>query len=295
MRRTAFQVLLAITVIILPTVSAAQSEKRITMIYDAFGPRSALKMDWGFAALIEYDGRRILFDTGNNAKTFAHNIQELGIDLTRLDAVVISHRHGDHTSGLNHLLQVNSTVKIYAPAEGAFFKSKTPLAFLKREPGLPDHMAYYQGRQPDIFETGSPWQDANFEIVADTKEILPGFFILTTKSEKPGTRDMNELSLAIRTPEGLAVVVGCSHPGVEKILEGAAKIDRQLYTVTGGFHLVTTAPEEVQRVAALLDETLKIKRVAPGHCTSEIGFKTLMSRFKDRFDEVGVGQSIKLP
>src|SRR5712691_10399702 len=90
--------------------------------YDAFGAPSALVKDWGFAAFVEYGGKRILFDTGNNAKIFEHNVKQLGIDLTRLDAVVISHRHGDHTSGLTYLLEVNSEVKIYAPQEGAFFK-----------------------------------------------------------------------------------------------------------------------------------------------------------------------------
>lgn len=50
-----------------------------------------------------------------------------------------------------------------------------------------------------------------------------------------------------------------------------------------------------QKVASLLDETLKIKGVAPGHCTSELGFKVLMERFKDRFDKAGVGQVIQLP
>jgi 7,8-dihydropterin-6-yl-methyl-4-(beta-D-ribofuranosyl)aminobenzene 5'-phosphate synthase len=252
-------------------------------------------MDWGFAAFIEYDGRRILFDTGNNAQNFAHNVKELGVDLTRLDAVIISHRHGDHTSGLNHLVQVNPKVRIYAPQEGAYFNSRTPLAFLKREPGLPPTMSYYRGQQPEAFVSGSPWPDANFEIVSEQKEIFPGFFVLTTRSDKPGTRDMNELSLAIRTPEGLAVIVGCSHPGVEKILQAATKIDPRLYTVTGGFHLVVTPPEEVRRVAAVLDESLKIKRVAPGHCTSELGFKILMERFGNRFDQVGVGQKIDLP
>jgi 7,8-dihydropterin-6-yl-methyl-4-(beta-D-ribofuranosyl)aminobenzene 5'-phosphate synthase len=273
----------------------AQTEKRVTILYDAFGPPSALKMDWGYAAFIEYGGRRILFDTGNNAKIFEHNVKELGVDLKRLDAVIISHRHGDHTSGLNYLLQVNPAVKIYAPVEGAYFKGKTPPIFLKREPGLSPTMSYFRGQQPESFVAGSPWQDANFEIISDLTEIFPGFFVLTTKSDKPGTVDMNELSLAIRTPEGLAVVVGCSHPGVEKILEFAAKIDPQLYMVTGGFHLVVTPPEEVRRVAETLDETLKIKRVAPGHCTSELGFKVLMERFKDRFDQAGLGQAIKLP
>jgi 7,8-dihydropterin-6-yl-methyl-4-(beta-D-ribofuranosyl)aminobenzene 5'-phosphate synthase len=51
---------------------------------------------------------------------------------------------------------------------------------------------------------------------------------------------MNELSLAISTPKGLAVVVGCSHPGVEKILEQAMRIDSRLYSVMRGFHLVRT-------------------------------------------------------
>lgn len=274
---------------------AAQTDNRVTIVYDAFGPPSTLKMDWGFAAFIEYGGRRILFDTGNNAKTLEHNIRNLGIDLKRLDGVIISHRHGDHTSGLNYLLQENPSVTIYAPVEAAYFRGKTPVVFLKREAGLPPSMSYYRGKEPESFVTGSPWQDANFEIVAETREILPGFFVLTNKSEKPGTRDMNELSLAIRTPQGLAVVVGCSHPGVEKILEAAAKIDPQLYSVTGGFHLVVTPLEEVRRVATVLDETLKVKRIAPGHCTSELGFKVLMDRFKDRFDQAGLGQSIQLP
>ena len=288
--------LLCLAVALCYALSAnAQSEKRIAILYDAFGPPSSLKMDWGFAALIEYNARRILFDTGNNARIFEHNVNQLNVDLTKLDAVVISHRHGDHTSGLNYLLKANPTVKIYAPLEGAYFNSPSPVAFLQRTPGLPPNMSYYHGAQPDVFRSGSPWPEANFEIVRETTEIFPGFFVLTTVSQKPGTRDMNEVSLAIRTPEGLAVVVGCSHPGVEKILENAAAIDPQLYTVTGGFHLVVTPAQEVQQVAATLHDKLKIKRVAPGHCTSELGFKVLMEQFQDRFDQAGLGQTISLP
>jgi len=126
-------------------------------------------------------------------------------------------------------------------------------------------------------------------------KIFPGFYVLTTRSQKPGTLEMNETSLAIRTPKGLAVVVGCSHPGVEKILEEAARIDPQLYTVTGGFHLVMTPREEVQRVADVLRDSLKVERVAPGHCTSELGFAVFLERYKDRFDQAGVGAVIALP
>ena len=84
---------------------------RVTILYDAFGPRRDLTRDWGFAALVEYGGKRILFDTGNNADIFAHNVKALGIDLKRLDFVVVSHRHGDHTAGLNYLLRVNPKVR----------------------------------------------------------------------------------------------------------------------------------------------------------------------------------------
>jgi len=283
---------------LLLTVSApvnAQQAKRITILYDAFGASSALVKDWGFAALVEYGGKRVLFDTGNNAKIFEHNTERLGIDLKRLDAVVISHRHGDHTSGLIYVLEVNAGVKIYVPQESSFFKAPMSLGFLAPYPGLPTELRYYDGKPPEQLISGTPWEKADFQMVTKALEISPGFFVLTTRSQKPGSLEMNELSLAVRTAKGLAVVVGCSHPGVEKILEEAAKIDPQLYTVTGGFHLVLTPREEIERVATVLHDSLRIERVAPGHCTSELGFAVFLDRFKDRFDRAGLGRIISLP
>jgi len=275
--------------------SYADEPRRITNIYDAFGAPSTLQQDWGFAALIEYAGKRILFDTGNDAGIFKHNVKQLDIDLSRLDVVVISHRHGDHTSGLKYLLEVNPRVKIYAPLEGAFFKSALPKEFLARFPGLPPNLQYYGGKQPERWRSGTPWEQAQFEVVAKTTEIFPGFHVLTTKSQRPGTLEMNELSLAVQTPKGLAVVVGCSHPGVENILAAAAKIDPHLYTVMGGFHLVVTPEAEVRRVALVLRDELQVERVAPAHCTSELGFAVFLESYKDHFDGAGLGAVIPLP
>jgi 7,8-dihydropterin-6-yl-methyl-4-(beta-D-ribofuranosyl)aminobenzene 5'-phosphate synthase len=276
--------------------AGAQQPQRITILYDAFGAKPGeLEMDWGFAALVEYGGKRILFDTGNDAQIFASNVKKAGVDLARLDAVVISHRHGDHTSGLNHLLDVNPGVKIYAPVEGAFFKGPVPRGFLTRYDRLPAEMRYFGGKEPARFVTGTPWEKANFEVIAGRTEIFAGFFILTTQSQKPGTMEMNELSLAFRTPQGLAIVAGCSHPGVEKVLENAAGIDPRLYTVTGGFHLVLAERPEIQRVASVLHDRLKVQRVAPGHCTGELGFGIFMERFKNRFDRAGLGAVLPLP
>lgn len=95
----------ALAALLVPASAAAAG--RIVTLYDAFGATAALEKDWGYSALVDYGGRRILFDTGNDAGIFERNVRRLGVDLRRLDAVVISHRHGDHTTGLSHLLAVN--------------------------------------------------------------------------------------------------------------------------------------------------------------------------------------------
>jgi 7,8-dihydropterin-6-yl-methyl-4-(beta-D-ribofuranosyl)aminobenzene 5'-phosphate synthase len=82
-----------------PAARAQASPAQITVLYDAFGKTSTMTKDWGFAAYIEYGDKRILFDTGNSAEIFAHNVAAKGIDLTKLDFAVVSHRHGDHTAG----------------------------------------------------------------------------------------------------------------------------------------------------------------------------------------------------
>ena len=102
-------------------VAAQERPARVTIISDAFGKESALERSWGYAALVEYGGRRILFDTGGKKSAFVDNTKKLSIDLRSLDFVVLSHRHGDHTGGVTHLLEVNPTVKIYAPVETGSF------------------------------------------------------------------------------------------------------------------------------------------------------------------------------
>ena len=130
--------------------SAGATQDRITILYDAFGKPSGMKEDWGYSALVEYGGKRILFDTGNNAEIFAQNVKVSGIDLKKLDFAVISHRHGDHTGGMNYLLTVNSQVKIFAPKEGlgGVFGASLPGTFYRQDASLPDDMRYYNGKPP---------------------------------------------------------------------------------------------------------------------------------------------------
>src|SRR5262249_7728139 len=96
---------------------AESSTAQITVLYDAFGKTSTMTKSWAFSGLIKYGGKRILFDTGNNGKIFATNDAPKGSCLSQLNFAVLPHRHGDHTSGLNHLLKITPAVKIYAPQE----------------------------------------------------------------------------------------------------------------------------------------------------------------------------------
>jgi metal-dependent hydrolase (beta-lactamase superfamily II) len=95
--------------------TAVAAESKITILYDAFGDDPAMKKDWGFSALVEVAGKRILFDTGKDRDIFAANVKAKNIDLTNLGFVVLSHRHSDLMAGLSHVLSVNPKVKIYAP------------------------------------------------------------------------------------------------------------------------------------------------------------------------------------
>src|SRR6266699_1529917 len=107
--------------------AAADAKGQITILYDAFGKDASMRKDGGFSALVEIAGKRILFDTGDNSDIFAANVKAKNVDLTNLDFVVLSHRHGDHMAGLTHVLSVNPKVKIYAPKEGfGIFGSSLP-------------------------------------------------------------------------------------------------------------------------------------------------------------------------
>lgn len=130
---------------------------RITILYDAFGDRPGLVRDWGFAALVEYGGKRILFDTGNDAATFEHNVRALHADLRRLDFVVVSHRHGDHTGGLAYLLKVNPGVRIYAPKENfGSFGAEIPSGLRADDSALPRRKRYYDGALPAAITSSTP-------------------------------------------------------------------------------------------------------------------------------------------
>jgi 7,8-dihydropterin-6-yl-methyl-4-(beta-D-ribofuranosyl)aminobenzene 5'-phosphate synthase len=282
-----------------PQAAAQVAPARVTIIYDGFGKPSNLARGWGYSALIEYGGKRILFDTGGRDRAFAENAGKLGINLKSLDFVVISHRHGDHTSGLAYVLQQNPNVKIYAPVETGSFGTPvgppTSKLLERRVADAPDDLRYFGWNYPDKYTVDSPWPGANISLVDKPVEVMPGFFLFRTVSEKKGTLELNEISMAIKTPKGLVVVVGCSHPGIEKILAAAAQIDPNIYSVFGGLHLVDVSDQEVIQIVDNFQHKWKIQRVAAGHCSGEFAQAEFKKQFGARHDHSGVGEIIALP
>jgi 7,8-dihydropterin-6-yl-methyl-4-(beta-D-ribofuranosyl)aminobenzene 5'-phosphate synthase len=275
---------------------AADFSGRITILYDAFGKDSAMKKDWGFSALVEVAGKRILFDTGNDRDIFAANVKAKGVDLTKLDFVVMSHRHSDHMAGLSYLLSVNPKVKIYAPKDGfgGIYGSSLPSSFYRKDNALPPEMRYYGGTPPENVNLGTAWQGGNFELIDKTTEIAPGITLIALVSDVPGTKELKELSLAVNTPGGIVLVVGCSHPGIERIVEAAASINPKIQLIAGGFHLVVATDDVVSKVVASLKDAFKVENVAPGHCTGEPTFAALKQVFGGRYIYAGVGTTLAL-
>ncbi len=277
------------------TATSAPAEPHITVLYDAFGKPSAMQKDWGYAALIEYGGKRILFDTGDNPDILAKNVKAKGVDLSKLDFVVMSHRHGDHMGGMDYLLSVNPKVKIYAPKENfGVYGFSLPSKFYRKAESLPPEQRYYDGSPPEIMKFGSAWPGANFELIDKTTEVAPGIHLIALVSDKPTTLELKELSLALDTPNGIVLVVGCAHPGIDKIVEAATAINKHIHFIAGGFHLVVAQDDAIGKIVNQLHDTYQVEYIAPGHCTGEPTFVALKQAFGDHYLYAGLGTTIQL-
>jgi len=273
-----------------------QAQDKVTILYDGFGESTQLTKDWGFSALVEHNGKRILFDTGNNAAIFEHNVKALGVDLTKLDFVVISHRHADHTTGLRYVLSVNPNVTVYVPVDGSngFGGAPIPDAYFRADDSLPTKMRYFGGAAPDHLAFGKLYDTGNFVLVSQQVQLAPDIFLIRTVSQNPGTLELPELSLAIKRSNGLLLVVGCSHPGIETILQAASVVDPRTEIVFGGLHLVTTPIPAIDALVDSLKTKWKVQRIAPGHCTGEPAFARLKAAYGESYLYAGLGTTVEI-
>jgi 7,8-dihydropterin-6-yl-methyl-4-(beta-D-ribofuranosyl)aminobenzene 5'-phosphate synthase len=146
---------------------------------------------------------------------------------------------------------------------------------------------------PELIRHGTPWRDAAFQPLEETAEIAPGVVAVHTVSETAGTREMPELTLSLRGEAGQAIVTGCSHCGIEKILAAARAEGTPVRCIFGGLHLVLAPAAEIERVATALRDRFGVATIAPGHCTGEPGFDALRRAFGERYRYAGLGTRLE--
>lgn len=234
--------------------------------------------EWGFSALVEADGRRVLFDTGLRPETVLQNARELGIDLSSVTDVVLSHHHGDHTGGLLALRRELSK------------KSPTAMSRIHVAPGI-----FLSRRRPDSGEelnstiaVKSSMEATGAVFVEHPKpeEILPGIWLtgpvprpnperywgapasIVTGSGLVPDSIPEDMTLLVNTDKGFVVVAGCGHAGTVNTVEYARRIlgAKPAYAIIGGLHLFAAPDSALAWTAARL-RSARLGYLLGAHCT----------------------------
>jgi len=229
--------------------------------------------EWGYAALVEVDGNQILFDTGYRPQTVLQNAKELGVDLSRVEHVILSHNHGDHTGGLETLRKA--------------LKEKNPKALSKIHVGK-GIFAQRVGRSNRMMEIKKRLESdgVTFYIHEDASEIFPGVWLTGNVERKSEEKNWSgrgqihshdgviedivkeDLSLAIYTNKGFVLISGCGHAGIINTMEHiVAKIHKgKIDTAIGGFHLINADDDQLKWTATKL-KYFGLNKMVGAHCT----------------------------
>jgi 7,8-dihydropterin-6-yl-methyl-4-(beta-D-ribofuranosyl)aminobenzene 5'-phosphate synthase len=233
---------------------------RFTILYDNYLYKEGTTPDWGFSCLIEGTEKTILFDTGTQPQILMHNINFLNVDLSKVQQIVISHIHGDHTGGLSAVLERNHDVTVFIPIS---FPSEFVLRLEKLK--------------------------AKVQTVDKPLEICRNVYLTGEMGDA-----IKEQSLVIDTPKGLIIVTGCSHPGIVNILKLAKQImDRPIYLVFGGFHLMDKSDAELQKVLESFKE-LKVEKCGATHCTGDKAIAMFKKAFGENYVPMGTGKIFEI-
>ena len=271
----------------------------LTVLVENTTKRPRLIAEHGLSLLVEAEGKCLLFDTGQG-RTLLPNAEELEVDLSCLDRIVLSHGHFDHTGGLLGLLGHIAGCEVLAHAD-ALEPKYSVRGGQEREIGLPV-------RLPELNQAGGQFVD-----VAGPVEVIPG---VTATGPVPRVTDFEPVSprfkarlnggwtqdelrddqaLVVHTDAGPYVVLGCAHAGLINTLLYASELagTRQLAGVAGGTHLVDADEARLERTVQELRQ-FDLAQVAPCHCTGFRGQVALWQAFGDRFAQTTAGDRLEL-
>ena len=221
-------------------------ELEIRILFDNTAANKDYLRSWGFSALIDFRGKRILFDSGGDPILLLEHMEKMKIDPKSIDEAFISHHHDDHRRGIYWVFEKNPKMKVH-------FLDTFGIEAFKAA----DQVKMKPNRVKEAFE------------------LMPGVY-----STGPIDGLPPEQALLLETSQGLVMLVGCSHPGIVKMVEAAQKQRNKdsIRMLVGGFHLLKSEPEDIRKVVQRLDE-LKVKVVVPAHCTGDLATDMLKSTF----------------
>ena len=280
--------------------------KITTLIENQPDDKGELAFEHGLSLFIEFAGKRLLFDTGQTG-AFADNARKLGIDLSRLDAVILSHGHYDHSGGLARLLPLLAPGTPLYVGEG-FFRPKYKRINLNisKDCTIPGDLknpggSFQYNGNPFPREILAPYQVALRQLGTDTTWLTPKIVIFkgfekSCPFEQPNPRFYteygsglqpdafdDEIALGLLTGKGLVFLSGCAHPGILNMLHtAAARSGAPLYAVIGGTHLVEAGEARLQKTAAEFRK-LGLSQIAVSHCTGAEGESLLQKTFPSQF------------
>jgi 7,8-dihydropterin-6-yl-methyl-4-(beta-D-ribofuranosyl)aminobenzene 5'-phosphate synthase len=272
------------------TSSQAQMNT-IVNIYDNRAPKNTPALvDWGFSVVIAYNGQKLLFDFGGRSGVLENNAKVFGEDIGQVDMAFLSHNHNDHIGGIDYVLNVNRDFKLYAPNE----------YYLGGDGGESD--------ADDRFPRGLAYRHPKTSFVAQSTQIAPGMFAITTVSELTGKvskypphdvvpefEGMKELSLALKNADGsYTLVSGCSHSTIEQIVaETKRATGADVKLVVGGFHMGPYSDKQVEKMAHTLKDELGVTLVAPTHCTGDDAVEVFRNIYGKNCVEFMLGSKIE--
>jgi 7,8-dihydropterin-6-yl-methyl-4-(beta-D-ribofuranosyl)aminobenzene 5'-phosphate synthase len=251
------------------------------LVDDAVQPDTGFWGEHGLAYLIEAEGRRVLFDTGQSGTVLLHNLALFGIDPATFDAVAISHAHYDHTGGLPTLMPfLRPGTPLFANADlfrPRFARRDGPPKFIGAELNRDELSARLtlklstgpQEIVPGVWTTGEINERTDFE--GGSKELL-----MAVGGELVADAYRDDMALVLRSDDHLGLLCGCCHAGLLNALAHVARLFPEPVTlIIGGLHLAGVAESDLRRACARLAAMPALQRVYSGHCTGEGAFLAL--------------------